>query len=249
MMKEIALEVKNLCIDYRNLHHQSIHQSIKRIKADNEKDIIHAVKDVSFEVEKGEILGIVGKNGSGKSTMLKSIAGIFQPDSGTIDVKGNRVSLMSIGVGFKSENTGRENIMISSMLLGFSPDQIRAKMDEIIDFAEIGDFIDRPVRTYSSGMYSKLTFAITALLDTEIMLVDEVLSVGDMQFRKKSFDKMQELILDDSRTVVIVSHDISTMRKLCTKVLWIHEGELKAIGKTDEVLEKYETFMGRSNDE
>lgn len=244
-MKEIALEVKDLCIDYRNLHHQSIHQSIKRRKENDEKDVIHAVKNVSFEVEKGEIVGIVGKNGSGKSTMLKSIAGIFQPDSGTIDVKNNRVSLMSIGVGFKSENTGRENVMISSMLLGFTPEQAREKMDEIIEFAEIGDFIDRPVRTYSSGMYSKLTFAITAVLDTEIMLVDEVLSVGDAQFRKKSFQKMEELILDDARTVVIVSHDISTLQKLCTRVLWLHEGELKMLGETEKVLPAYEEFMRR----
>lgn len=244
-MKEIALEVKDLCIDYRNLHHQSLHQSLKKRKENINKDIIHAVKNVSFKVEKGEIVGIVGKNGSGKSTMLKSIAGIFQPDSGIIDLKDSRVSLMSIGVGFKSENTGRENIMISSMLLGFTSEQAVEKMEEIIEFAEIGDFIDRPVRTYSSGMYSKLTFAITAVLDTEIMLVDEVLSVGDAQFRKKSFEKMQSLILDDSRTVIIVSHDLATLRKLCTRVLWLHDGELKMHGETEEVLPVYEEFMRR----
>lgn len=206
-------------------------------------DVVHAVRGVSFEVEKGEILGIIGRNGSGKSTLLKSVAGIFQPDKGYIDTKNSRVSLMSIGVGFKPEVTGRENIMISGMLLGFSPEYAREKMEEIIEFSELGEFIDRPVRTYSSGMYSKLTFSITAVLDTEIMLVDEVLSVGDEHFKKKSLAKMQELILDKDRTVLIVSHAINVLRELCTKVMWLHDGVIKMIGNTEDVLNEYESFM------
>lgn len=243
MMSDKAIVVKDLCIDYRNLSNMSIHQSLQMGKAIKKADVVHAVKGISFDVQKGEILGIIGRNGSGKSTLLKAIAGIFQPDSGTIDTHG-QVSLMSIGVGFKQEITGRENIMISGMLLGFSPEYAKEKMDEIIQFSELGDFIDRPVRTYSSGMYSKLTFAITAVLETDILLVDEVLSVGDERFQKKSFSKMQEMILDANRTVVIVSHSLNTMRELCDRVLWLHDGEIRKIGLTNEILDEYVEFMG-----
>ena len=156
-------------------------------------------------MEKGEILGIIGKNGSGKSTMLKALAGIFSPDSGTIDTKDYSVSLLSIGVRLQKELSGRENILLSGMLLGFSEAEIREKMDGIIEFAELGKFIDMPVKTYSSGMHSKLAFSITAILETDIMLIDEVLSVGDEKFKKKSYNKMKSLISNKDRTVVIFS--------------------------------------------
>ncbi len=241
-MSEVAIEVKNLCIDYRPLKNISIVKTLFHKKDDKEK-AFRAVKNVSFEVEKGEILGIVGKNGSGKSTMLRALAGIFRPDEGSIDLKGNSISLLSIGVGFNNEMSGRENIIISGMLLGFSKEQIEERMDSIIEFAEIGEFIDMPVKTYSSGMYSKLAFAITANLETDIILVDEVLSVGDERFKKKSLNKMKELILDKNRTVVIVSHDLNTLKDLCDKILWIHEGEIKEYGKPQEILERYREFM------
>lgn len=241
-MSEVAIEVKNLCIDYRPLKNISIVKTLFHKKDDKEK-AFRAVKNVSFEVEKGEILGIVGKNGSGKSTMLRALAGIFRPDEGSIDLKGNSISLLSIGVGFNNEMSGRENIIISGMLLGFSKEQIQERMDSIIDFAEIGEFIDMPVKTYSSGMYSKLAFAITANLETDIILVDEVLSVGDERFKKKSLNKMKELILDKNRTVVIVSHDLNTLKDLCDKILWIHEGEIREYGKPQEILERYREFM------
>lgn len=243
MAENIAISVKELEIQYRNLKHMSISQSIRRKKDEKGGEIIRAVNGISFDVEKGEILGIIGKNGSGKSTLLKALANIFQPDKGTIDTKGNRVSLMSIGVGFNNDITGRENIMTSGMLLGFSPTYAKEKMDEIIEFAELGEFIDRPVKTYSSGMYSKLSFAITAVMDTDILLVDEVLSVGDAQFRKKSYGKMRELILDSERTVLIVSHSTSTLRELCNRVLWMHDGKIKMLGAPEIVLKEYEAFM------
>ena len=175
--------------------------------------------------------------------MLRAIAGIFCPDKGSIDLKGHTVSLLSIGVGFQKEITGRENILLSGMLLGFSEEQIRDKMDKIIAFADLGRFIDMPVRTYSSGMYSKLAFSITAILETEIMLIDEVLSVGDQKFKKKSYEKMKELISNKDRTVVIVSHNISTLSSLCDRVMWMHDGEIKKLGPADEVLEEYQEFM------
>ena len=194
-------------------------------------------------MKKGEILGIVGKNGSGKSTLLKAIAGIFSPDEGSIDLETDSVSLLSIGVGFQKQLSGRENIILSGMLLGFSEQQVRDKMDEIIEFAGLGKFIDMPVKTYSSGMHSKLAFSITAVLETDIMLIDEVLSVGDAKFKKKSYKKMKELIMDENRTVVIVSHSTETLEKLCTSLLWLHEGEIRMQGPTDQVLEKYNEFM------
>ena len=215
-MRDIALEVNHVSIDYKNLMHMSMHQAL--LKKDVKRaDIIRAVDDISFTVEKGKIFGIIGRSGSGKTTLLRSIAGIFRPDEGYIDTKGNRVSLMAIGIGFNPNNTGRENILKSGMLLGCKLDYVKEHMEEIIEFSELGEFIERPVRTYSSGMYSKLSFAVTAILDTDIMLVDEVLSVGDEHFRKKSYKKMEELMLSN-RTVLIVSHATDTLKKFCDEI-------------------------------
>lgn len=239
---ESAISVKDLCISYKELKRFSIKKTFFS-RTREKADTFEAVKNISFEVEKGKILGIVGKNGSGKSTMLRAIAGIFSPDSGSIDLHGHTVSLLSIGVGFQPKLSGYENIFLSGMLLGFSREQIMEKIDEIIDFAAIGKFINKPVNTYSSGMYSKLAFAITAILETDIMLIDEVLSVGDVKFKKKSYDKMKELISDANRTVIIVSHNSEQVRQLCDEVLWIHEGVKKMQGPTDEVMDAYEEFM------
>lgn len=242
-MSEMAIEVEDVCVNYRGLNNLSIHQIFGRDKSKGSSQTFQAVKNVSFNVDKGEIVGVVGKNGSGKSTILRAIAGIFRPDKGCIDLNGHRVSMMSIGVGFVPDLTGRENIMISGLLLGFSSKFVKEKTDEIIEFSELGHFIDKPVRTYSSGMHSKLSFAITAMMDPDIMLVDEVLSVGDARFRKKSSQKMKELILDNERTVLIVSHDLNTLRNMCNKVIWMHEGEIVRCGNTEEVIEEYSEFM------
>lgn len=242
MSEEYAIEVENLCINYRGLKSYSIKRNFLKGKKNKVEDF-EAVKNVSFKLKKGEILGLIGKNGSGKSTTLKAIAGIFSPNSGTIDLHGNTISLLSIGVGFQQELSGRENILLSGMLLGFSETEIRAHMDEIIEFSELGKFIDAPVRTYSSGMHSKLAFSITAILETDIILIDEVLSVGDAKFKKKSFNKMKELINHKDRTVIIVSHSNDTIAKLCTKVLWLNDGVLIKYGDTKEVLKEYEEFM------
>lgn len=240
--REIALDVKDLRISYRCLKSFSIKRSLFQLKK-SKVEVYEAVRGVSFQVPKGEILGMVGRNGSGKSTMLRAIAGIFSPDSGTIDLHGHSVSLLSIGVGFQKSLTGRENILLSGMLLGFTEEQVREKMDEIIEFAGLGKFIDMPVKTYSSGMHSKLAFSITAVLESDIMLIDEVLSVGDVRFKRKSSRKMKELISNKDRTVVIVSHNSETLRKLCTSLLWLHDGQVRMVGKPDEVLEAYEEFM------
>ena len=242
MKPENAIEVKNLKITYKCVKSLSLRKSLFHLKK-SKMEVYEALKGISFEVKKGEILGIVGKNGSGKSTLLSAIAGIFSADSGSIELESDSVSLLSIGVGFQKQLSGRENIILSGMLLGFSEQQVRDKMDEIIEFAGLGKFIDMPVKTYSSGMYSKLAFSITAVLETDIMLIDEVLSVGDAKFKKKSYKKMKELIMDENRTVVIVSHSTETLEKLCTSLLWLHEGEVRMQGDTRTVLEAYNEFM------
>lgn len=237
-----AIEVKDLKITYKCVKSLSMRKSLFHLRK-SKLEVYEALRGISFEVKKGEIMGIVGKNGSGKSTLLRAIAGIFSADSGSIELESDSVSLLSIGVGFQKKLSGRENIILSGMLLGFSEQAVRDKMDEIIEFANLGKFIDMPVKTYSSGMYSKLAFSITAVLETDIMLIDEVLSVGDAKFKKKSYKKMQELIMDENRTVVIVSHSTETLEKLCTSLLWLHEGEIKMQGDTKTVLDAYNEFM------
>ena len=237
-----AIEVKDLKITYKCVKSLSMRKSLFHLRK-SKLEVYEALRGISFEVKKGEIMGIVGKNGSGKSTLLRAIAGIFSADSGSIELESDSVSLLSIGVGFQKKLSGRENIILSGMLLGFSEQEVRDKMDEIIEFANLGKFIDMPVKTYSSGMYSKLAFSITAVLETDIMLIDEVLSVGDAKFKKKSYKKMQELIMDENRTVVIVSHSTETLEKLCTSLLWLHEGEIKIQGDSKTVLDAYNEFM------
>lgn len=234
-----AIEIKDLVISYKEEKSFSIKNILHRKKA----QYFTAVNGVSFDVKKGEIVGIIGRNGSGKSTLLNSVAGIFAPDSGSINLNGNSVSLLSIGVGFQRSLSGRANIILCGLLLGFEEKFIREKMDEIIEFSELGKFIDKPVRTYSSGMYSKLAFSITAMLETDIILVDEVLSVGDEHFRKKSSRKMKELISHEDRTVLIVSHNMNTLTELCTKIVWMHDGEIKMMGNPSDVLPLYDEFM------
>jgi ABC-type polysaccharide/polyol phosphate transport system ATPase subunit len=240
-MAKNAIDVKNVSINYKILNTISIRNSLFKKR---EKDVtFEAIKNVSFSVESGGILGMIGKNGSGKSTLLRAIAGVFAPNSGTIDLHGHSVSLMALGVGFKENLTGRENIVLSGMLLGFPEKEIIKKTPEIIEFAEIGEFIDRPVRTYSSGMHAKLAFAITAMLETDIMLVDEVLSVGDERFRKKSLAKMKDIISDKNRTVIIVSHDMNMLNNFCNNLLWLHNGEIMEYGEPGNVMEHYKKFM------
>lgn len=239
--QEIAISVNDLHVYYRDMNRFSLKKG--GLKSRGSGKIFKAVKGVTFEVPKGQILGICGKNGSGKSTLLRAISGIFSADKGSINLHGNSISLLSIGVGFQKQLTGYENIFLSGMLLGYSKEQIEEKVKDIIEFSELGDFIYKPVRSYSSGMYSKLAFSITAILETDIMLIDEVLSVGDIHFKEKSYNKMKELISDDKRTVVIVSHNSKTIIELCDKVIWLHEGLIKDEGDPEAIMNEYEQFM------
>ena len=237
-----VIRAKDVHIRYKVVRATGIKKSFFSMKK-TRLDEIEAVKGVSFDIPKGQIVGLVGKNGSGKSTLLRSLAGIFSADEGTIDIGDHSISLLSIGVGFNKELSGKENIYLSGLLLGFKKEEIDRKYDEIVEFSELGKFINMPVRTYSSGMYSKLAFSITAVMETDIILIDEVLSVGDMKYKKKSFRKMKELISARERTVIIVSHSNETIRALCDRVIWLNEGVIMMDGEMEEVLDAYIAFM------
>jgi ABC-type polysaccharide/polyol phosphate transport system ATPase subunit len=239
--KEIAISVENLHIWYRTISKLSIKQVFCPSKKSG-RGWFEAVHGVSFTLEKGKILGIIGSNGSGKSTILRALAGIFSPDEGAIDLHKNSISLLSIGAGFQPKLTGMENIYLSGLLLGFSEKQIKEKEQEIIEFADIGRFINEPVETYSSGMHSKLAFAVATILETDIILIDEILSVGDVKFQEKSFNRMKELINREDRTVVIASHVLATIENLCDEVLWIDNGLIKMHGNTGDVVKAYKAF-------
>lgn len=244
----MALSVRDVKISYRVVKPLSIGALLKGERNRDDRRF-EAVRGVSFDVYEGEIVGIVGKNGSGKSTLLRAVANIYSPDTGTIDPFGHTVSLMSVGVGFSNELSGRDNIYLSGMLMGFSKRQIDEKIGDIIAFADIGDFIEAPVRSYSSGMHSKLAFSITAIMETDIMLIDETLSVGDSRFRKKSSRKMRQLIRDEDKTVLLVSHSENILRELCGRLIWLDEGKIRMIGDTDAVLKAYEDDPAGGADE
>lgn len=235
----IALEVNNVVVDYYSIKRRQLKEIFKL----NKKEKFRALDSITFKVNKGEVLGIIGQNGSGKSTLLKTIANIFEPDSGSINSFGNKVGLLSLGAGFDNNLSGYENIFLSGMLLGYNKKYIKSIINEIIEFSELKEFIYKPVGTYSSGMYSKLSFAIAAFLEKDIILIDEVLSVGDIHFKEKSSNKIKELISDKEKTVIIVSHSISTVKDLCDRIIWLDEGKIMEQGEPKQILKEYKEFM------
>lgn len=201
-------------------------------------DRFWALRDVSFDVKRGEVLGIIGRNGAGKSTLLKILSRVTAPSSGQVKVSGRIASLLEVGTGFHPELTGRENIFLNGAILGMSRQEIQAKFDEIVQFSEVGKFLNTPVKRYSSGMYVRLAFAVAAHLDSEVLIVDEVLAVGDAQFQKKCLGKMAE-VGKDGRTVLFVSHNLTAIRNLCEKAIWLEGGRIKGIGSSSEMSENY----------
>lgn len=197
-----------------------------------------ALNDVSFQVEKGEIVGLVGFNGAGKSTMLKILAGVLTPTVGSVSVIGSVAPLIEVGAGFDSELTARENIYLNGAILGHAKKFMDSKFDEIIDFAELRNFIDVPVKNFSSGMYARLGFAIATMVHPDILIVDEVLSVGDYKFQQKCEQRIQSII-DEGVTIILVSHDIGMIERLCTKVVWLDHGIVKDIGETEKICNEY----------
>lgn len=207
------------------------------------KKSILALQDINFEVKQGEAVGIIGSNGSGKSTLLKIISRIVRPTHGTIRGRGKVSSLLEVGTGFHPELTGRENIYISGYMLGMGKAEIKTKFDEIVAFAGVDDFIDTPVKRYSSGMYVRLAFAVAAHLEPDILIVDEVLAVGDADFQKKCLGKMREVSQTNGRTILFVSHSMQAVKNLCDKAMWLNKGKMQAFGEVAGVVNKYLTTV------
>ena len=198
-----------------------------------------ALRNVSFEIEKGEVMGVIGHNGAGKSTLLKVISGILKPTDGNVRVDGTVVPMLELGSGFDFELTGRENIFLNGAILGYSEEFLTSKFDEIADFSELGQFIDVPIRNYSSGMVMRLAFSVATVVNPDILIVDEILAVGDADFQKKSKARMMEL-MSGGTTVLFVSHDQNQIREMCDRVLWLEHGEVKMLGKAAEVCDAYQ---------
>ncbi len=209
-------------------------------------EYVWALKDINFEVQKGEVLGIIGKNGAGKSTLLKLLSRVTAPTTGNIKIKGRVASLLEVGTGFHPELTGRENIFLNGAILGMTKAEIKNKLDEIIDFAGVHKYIDTPVKRYSSGMYVRLAFAVAAHLEPEILVVDEVLAVGDAEFQKKAIGKMHDVSTKDGRTVIFVSHNMDSILNLCTKGMLIEKGSVAKIGDVRKIVGEY---LDRLNNE
>lgn len=209
-------------------------------------DYVWALKDVSFDVRQGEVLGIIGRNGAGKSTLLKLLSKVTAPTTGSIKVKGRIAALLEVGTGFHPDLTGRENIFLNGAILGMTKKEIRRKFDEIVDFAGVERYIDTPVKRYSSGMYVRLAFAVAAFLEPEILIVDEVLAVGDAEFQKKCLGRMQDVSKNDGRTVLFVSHNMAAVANLCNKTVFMRNGTLHSYGHTDQIIDEYISY-GKQN--
>lgn len=217
--------------------------SPKKRKDKKQKTEFWALNDVSFEVEKGEVVGFVGSNGAGKSTLLKVIAGVMKPTKGNVEINGNICPMIELGAGFDMDLTARENIFLNGAVLGYSKEFIEKKFDEIVEFSELKDFLDVPVRNFSSGMVARLAFSVATIVDPEILIVDEILSVGDIAFQQKSEAKMRSMI-GGGTTVLFVSHSIEQIKKLCNRVVWLDHGNVKEIGLAEEICEKYKKSVG-----
>lgn len=212
---------------------------VRWLKRDLKSEDFWALTDVSFDVEKGDVIGIIGHNGAGKSTLLKVISGIMKPTKGMIEAHGNIVPMLELGSGFDMELSGRENIYLNGAILGYSEEFLNEKYDEIVAFSELGNFIEAPLRTYSSGMLARLAFSVACIVEPEILIVDEILSVGDADFQEKSRARMMELMTGGT-TVFFVSHSLKQIREMCNKVVWLEHGKIQAVGKTGEICDKYE---------
>lgn len=219
-------------------------QNLKRIRklnrfGEEDESVFWALRDVSFEVKEGEVLGIIGKNGAGKSTLLKILSQITEPTSGKIEIHGRVASLLEVGTGFHPELSGRENIYMNGTILGMTRREIDSKLDEIIDFSGVEKFIDTPVKFYSSGMKVRLGFSVAAHLDPEILIIDEVLAVGDYEFQKKCLGKMEDVSKNQGRTVLYVSHNLESVKSLCKKALLLEDGHIANVGKPNEIIDFY----------
>lgn len=247
MDKNIAIKVDHVYKDFK-LYYDKAHTLKEKIlffskKNKDKNNILHVLQDINLEIKKGESVALIGVNGSGKSTLLKLMTKIIYPNKGKITVNGKLTSLLELGAGFHEDFTGRENIYFNASIFGLTKDEIDEKLDEIIAFSELGDFIDNPVRTYSSGMYMRLAFSIAINVQAEVLLIDEILAVGDQHFQDKCFDKLIEL-KKAGKTIVIVTHSMDQVKKFCDRAVWLYKGKIRRDGKVKDVLEEYIKVCG-----
>jgi lipopolysaccharide transport system ATP-binding protein len=267
-MSDIAIKIENLSKQYRlgNIGTGTLTQDFQRFWAKargkedptlqigmenklSEKggDYVYALKDINLEIKKGDIVGVIGKNGAGKSTLLKILSRVTTPTTGTIDLYGRVASLLEVGTGFHPDLSGRENIFLNGAIMGMTKQEIKAKFDEIVDFAGVGKYIDTPVKRYSSGMYVRLAFAVSAFLEPEILIVDEVLAVGDADFQKKAIGKMQDVSNQEGRTVLYVSHNMAAVKDLCNKGILLKSGQIEYNGTIETAINTYLTKSNNGN--
>ena len=241
-MKEKVIQVRNVSMHFNLMTERvdSIKEYVlKLIKGKLLYNDFIALHDVSFDIYKGDILGLIGLNGAGKSTLLKILAGVLKPTTGTVQVKGRIAPLIEVGAGFDPELTARENIFLNGAILGYSRQFLESKFDEILDFAELRDFVDVPVKNFSSGMYARLGFAIATMVEPDILIVDEVLSVGDFRFQEKCEKRIREMI-GHGVTIILVSHDGKLIKEMCSRVIWLEHGAIRKMGSTESICNEYE---------
>lgn len=250
-MNQTAIRIENIGKKYRIQHQKAGYDSLAGAFSGGIKNLFRstgssqstedfwALKDISLDIQRGDRVGVIGRNGAGKSTLLKVLSRIVKPSTGRIEFEGRMASLLEVGTGFHGDLTGRENIYLNGSILGMSKREIDAKFDEIVAFSEIEKFLDTPVKRYSSGMYVRLAFAVAAHLEPDILIVDEVLAVGDAQFQRKCLGKMEDVSSKEGRTILFVSHQMGAVQNLCDKCLYLKNGELISFGKTEEVIPEY----------
>ena len=240
-----TVSVQNVSITYRTTFEKvpTFKSAIVRFgRGERAIREVHAVQNMSFDVPRGSAVGIIGANGAGKSTLMRSLAGVLPPTSGRIEVRGKISSLLALGVGFNGQLSGRENVILGGLAAGLSRAAVEQRADEIAEFAEIGDFMDLPMRTYSSGMFQRLAFSVSAHMDPDILLIDEALSAGDASFKVKSAAKMQEL-MESARAMFLVSHSLGAIQQMCTDCIWMHKGKLMMHDTPDRCIEAYTRFL------
>ena len=239
-----AIEIKNMSKDFKLIYDKPNTLKERLVFWNStKKEYRHILKNINLTIKKGETVALIGTNGSGKSTLLKLMTKIIYPTTGTIKTNGKLTSLLELGAGFHPDFTGRENIYFNASIFGLTAAEIDSRVPEIIKFSELEDFIDAPVRTYSSGMYMRLAFSVAINVDAEILLIDEILAVGDQHFQDKCFAKLHEL-KDSGKTIVIVSHSLDSVSELCDRAVWIYDGEVRLDGTTKDVIEEYLKVCG-----
>ena len=245
--KDVAIKVNHVSKRFK-LYYDKAHTLKEKLlffskKNKDKNHILEVLKDINLEIKKGESVALIGTNGSGKSTLLKLMTKIIYPNKGKITTNGKLTSLLELGAGFHDDFTGRENIYFNASIFGLTRQEINAKLEEIIEFSELRDFIDNPVRTYSSGMYMRLAFSVAINVQADILLIDEILAVGDKHFQDKCFAKLREL-KDSGKTIVIVTHNMDQVKQFCDRAVWLYKGEIRQDGKVDDVLKEYLRVCG-----